>query len=259
MQPSALKTVLYVDDEADIRQIVQIALELSGTLQVITADSGEQALDLARTRKPDLILLDVMMPGIDGPSTLKRLRTDHSIDAIPVVFMTAKALPHEVAGLRELGALGVIAKPFDPMQLEAQVQALWQEAHTRAASMPQPDKVEEIDEDEEVQALREAFIARTRHEVVAMRDLLSRSTQGDRDALVQLEKLTHRIHGTGAVFGFSAISDCAEVIERMTERLLAQNGTGESVRDTQAVRDLQARYEQLAAEVSSIPVAKLAS
>src|SRR5438552_559339 len=121
MEQTALRTVLYVDDEPDIRQIVQMALELAPGLTVQTAESGEEALGLARARRPDLILLDVMMPGLDGPGTLSRLRADVELSEIPVAFMTAKAMPAEVARFREMGAVGIIAKPFDPMKLAQQV------------------------------------------------------------------------------------------------------------------------------------------
>jgi two-component system OmpR family response regulator len=126
MDRRSLHTLLYVDDEPDIRQIVQMALGLLHNVTTHTADSGEQALALARELRPDLLLLDVMMPGLDGPGTLKRLREDLQLKAIPVVFMTAKAMPQEVARFRAMGAAGVIAKPFDPMLLGKQVVALWE-------------------------------------------------------------------------------------------------------------------------------------
>ena len=123
---AALRTLLYVDDEADIRQIVAMALGLDAQLRVHTAGSGEAALTLARQVRPDLVLLDVMMPGLDGPETLARMQQDPLLAHTPVVFMTAKTLPQELTRFRQLGALGVIAKPFDPMQLAQQVQALWE-------------------------------------------------------------------------------------------------------------------------------------
>jgi two-component system, OmpR family, response regulator len=252
MPQTALKTVLYVDDEADIRHIAQIALELNGTIKVETAGSGEQALENARRQKPDLMLLDVMMPGIDGPTTLRRMRTDSALARIPVVFITAKALPHEVAGLGELGAVGVIAKPFDPMELENQVQAIWNGLGEGSAQAQKSDLPEAVEE--EVKALYEAFLARTRTEAVTMRDLVERAVAGDRTALSQLEKMTHRIHGTGAVFGFSAISDSAEVIERMAERLLARDAAISTPLDPQAARELQSRYGQLVCEIQAAAV-----
>jgi two-component system OmpR family response regulator len=122
-----LRSILYVDDEPDIRQIVQLALGLTEGLTVHTGESGEQALVLARALRPDLLLLDVMMPGLDGPGTLKRMRTDPEIAHIPVIFMTAKAMAREISLFREMGAVGVIAKPFDPMQLASQVLSLWKD------------------------------------------------------------------------------------------------------------------------------------
>jgi len=121
-----LKTLLYVDDDADIREIVQMSLSLDGTLTVLTSDGGERALLKMRVEHPDLVVLDVMMPGMDGPTLLKRMRQDPVLAHIPVIFMTAKASAEETERFRELSAIGVIAKPFDPMALGAQVRALWE-------------------------------------------------------------------------------------------------------------------------------------
>ncbi len=121
-----LKTVLYVDDDPDIREIVQMSLSLDGQLNVLTSDGGERALLKMRVEHPDLVVLDVMMPGMDGPTLLKRMREDSGLAQIPVIFMTAKASAEETRRLGELSAIGVIAKPFDPMELGAQVRALWE-------------------------------------------------------------------------------------------------------------------------------------
>jgi two-component system OmpR family response regulator len=104
MNATALRTVLYVDDEPDIRTIVQIALSLSKDLTVHTGESGAQALELARALHPDVLLLDVMMPGLDGPGTLQKMRADPETADIPIIFVTAKAMPREVAQFREMGA-----------------------------------------------------------------------------------------------------------------------------------------------------------
>lgn len=117
---------MYVDDEPDIREIVELSLGLVAGIRIQTCDSGEQALQLLPEIKPDLLLLDVMMPGLDGPSTLQRLRQLPGFESLPVVFMTAKAMPGEVARFRDLGAVAVIAKPFDPMQLGNQVVGIWE-------------------------------------------------------------------------------------------------------------------------------------
>jgi two-component system, OmpR family, response regulator len=129
MSAPVLKRVLYVDDDADIREIVQMSLSLDGELTVGLSDGGERALTSMRAERPDLVMLDVMMPGMDGPSILARMRADDALKHIPVIFMTAKTHSSEVARFRGLSAIGVIAKPFDPMALGSQVRALWNSHH----------------------------------------------------------------------------------------------------------------------------------
>lgn len=126
MNRDSLREILYVDDEPDIREIVQMALGLSPTLSVSTADSGLRALQSMQDKRPDLVLLDVMMPNMDGPTTLQQMRSQPELQSIPVIFMTAKAMPQEVARFRALGAAAVIAKPFDPMLLGEHVFAIWE-------------------------------------------------------------------------------------------------------------------------------------
>jgi CheY-like chemotaxis protein len=126
MSQGRLRTVLYVDDEPDIREIVELSLGLVEGLNVEVCESGERALQRLPDITPDLVLLDVMMPGTDGPTTLQRMRADPRFANIPVVFVTAKAMPAEVARFRELGAVAVIAKPFDPLQFGQQIVAIWE-------------------------------------------------------------------------------------------------------------------------------------
>jgi CheY-like chemotaxis protein len=126
MDRALLKTVLYVDDEPDIREVVELSLSLANDLHVHTCDSGLAALSCMPELQPDLVLLDVMMPGLDGPATLQRMQNDARLAHIPVIFMTAKAMPQEIARFRALGAVAVIAKPFDPMRLSEQVYAIWE-------------------------------------------------------------------------------------------------------------------------------------
>jgi two-component system alkaline phosphatase synthesis response regulator PhoP len=117
------RTVLIVDDEPDIREVAQLSLELTYGWNVLMAGSGEEAVASAREHVPDAILLDVMMPGMDGPATFERLRTHDATRSIPVVFLTAKAQAAEKRQLQELGAAGVLSKPFDPMRLAGDVAA----------------------------------------------------------------------------------------------------------------------------------------
>ena len=120
-----LKYILCVDDEPDILEVAKMSLETIGELNVTSCASGKEGIRQAELLKPDIILLDVMMPGMDGPSTLKALRANPAVASIPVIFMTAKVQPSEVADYIALGAVGVIPKPFDAMALTQDVQTLW--------------------------------------------------------------------------------------------------------------------------------------
>lgn len=122
--PLKPRTVLVVDDEEDMRELASVFLEMNGAFKVQTASSGEDALVQAARARPDAILLDFMMPGMDGPETLRRLRADTSLAGIPVVFLTAKSGESVVRELKMAGAAGVIAKPFNPMTLESELQGI---------------------------------------------------------------------------------------------------------------------------------------
>ena len=119
-----IRRVLIVDDEDDIREVAQLSLEMVAGWEVLTAGSGSAALAVAAQQRPEVILLDVMMPGIDGPETLSRLQSDPRTSAIPVIFLTAKAQTSEQRSLLDLGVRGVIAKPFDPLTLAERVTAI---------------------------------------------------------------------------------------------------------------------------------------
>jgi CheY-like chemotaxis protein len=116
------RRVLIVDDEESIREIAQLSMEAVGGHQVTTASSGREALRIATAEAPDAILLDVMMPGLDGPSTVSELQADPRTRDIDIVMLTAKVHPNEKARFSELpGVAGVLAKPFDPMALPQQI------------------------------------------------------------------------------------------------------------------------------------------
>ncbi len=116
--------VLIIDDEDDVRSVANMSLALVGGMEVMEAGSGESGLAAAAAEQPDFILLDMMMPGMDGIDTLAALRAQVSTKTIPVVFLTAKAMSSEVQRLRELGAKGIITKPFDPMTLASELRAI---------------------------------------------------------------------------------------------------------------------------------------
>lgn len=122
-----LQRILYVEDEKDIQAVAKISLEMVGGFELKICSSGQEALEVAADFAPDLVLLDVMMPGMDGPTTMKNLRELPPLAAIPMVFMTAKVQPAEIDEYLAMGAIGVIAKPFDPMKLAEEVRRIWED------------------------------------------------------------------------------------------------------------------------------------
>jgi len=124
-----LQRILHVEDDPSIQAVTKVALEAVGGFQVLSCSSGQAALDQLVAFAPDFILLDVMMPDMDGPQTLAHIAQLIDIEQVPVAFMTAKVQPAEIAHYRSLGARDVIIKPFDPMQLAAQVRKIWSQSH----------------------------------------------------------------------------------------------------------------------------------
>ncbi len=125
--------VLIVDDEEHIRRIAELSARNVGGWRVSQASSGSEGIALAAELQPDLILLDVMMPGMDGPDTLAKLRAGEATRGIPVIFLTAKVQAREIERYLALGAIGVIAKPFDPMTFPDEVRRLFTEKTQPAA------------------------------------------------------------------------------------------------------------------------------
>jgi CheY-like chemotaxis protein len=117
------RCVLIVDDEDDIREVARVSLEVVGGWRVLTARSGSEALMIARVGRPDAILLDVMMPDLDGIATFQLLRADSGTSEIPVVLLTAKLQVSDRRRFSGIGARAVIAKPFDPIELPSQVRS----------------------------------------------------------------------------------------------------------------------------------------
>jgi CheY-like chemotaxis protein len=117
----AAKRILLIDDENDVREVTKLCLETAKDWEVQTASSGIEGLAMAGVAHPDAILLDVMMPGMDGPTTLKRLQSAATTEHIPVILFTAKLQAADLRRFADLGVAAVIAKPFDPMKLAGQV------------------------------------------------------------------------------------------------------------------------------------------
>jgi CheY-like chemotaxis protein len=119
-----MRKVLVIDDEKDVRYIARISLGRVGNMNVIEASSGEEGIARAKSEHPDFILLDMMMPGMDGAATFRALREDEETASIPVIFLTAVAKVAEVQCLKDLGARGVVLKPFDPITLARDLTAM---------------------------------------------------------------------------------------------------------------------------------------
>jgi diguanylate cyclase (GGDEF)-like protein len=190
-----------VEDEPDIQAVAQLALEALGGFQVRICGSGQEGVQAAAGFAPDLIILDVMMPGMDGPSTLRALRALPATATTAVIFMTAKVQPQEIAEYRAMGVLDVIAKPFDPMTLADTVRAIWE----RNRPGPAMSKLE---------ALSEGFAASLPAKLSAIDaawEQLQRSW--DAEALARLQRLAHGLNGAGATLGHTTLSQAARAVE----------------------------------------------
>ncbi|MBI2059229.1 MAG: response regulator [Nitrospirae bacterium] len=132
MGGAELKRIMLVEDDLSIQMVAKVSLESVGGFTVKVCSSGAEALREVGPFKPDLVLMDVMMPEMDGPTTLRAMRGSRDLAGIPVVFITAKAQPQEVAHFRSLGAIDIITKPFDPMSLPGRVREIWGRAASGA-------------------------------------------------------------------------------------------------------------------------------
>jgi CheY-like chemotaxis protein len=200
--------VLHVDDEPDIREVVEISLGLDPEFLTRSCASGQEALAVAADWAPDIILLDVMMPVMDGAATLAHLRKDSLTAGIPVVFMTARAQSRELDLFRSLGAVGVIPKPFDPMTLAASVRSYIEPPEARLGSM------------------QNEFLLRVDRDLVTLAGHWSRlESKIDVPAsLAGIRQIAHGLAGAGGIFGFDEISDAAASLEEAV--ILESDGSG---------------------------------
>jgi len=192
--------VLHVEDESDIREVVEISLGLDPDIILRSCGSGEEALALVRDWPPDIILLDVMMPVMDGPATLAHLRANERTAKIPVVFMTARAQSRELDLFRSLGAAGVIPKPFDPMTLVSSVRGYVHTLH------------------DEICALRHRFIQRLINDAATLAEYRNRlgNTATLGTTLILIKETAHSLAGAGGIYGFPEIGDAASKLEDAT-------------------------------------------
>lgn len=222
--------VLHVDDEADIREVVGIALSLDPDLVVRSCASGRAAIATAKAWMPDLILLDVMMPIMDGPATLARLREGVTTSGIPVVFMTARAQSCELQMFKSLGAAGVIRKPFDPMTLAASVRS-----HINGGAA-------------RIGAMRHEFMDRLAADLITLSEhwLAAQASPPGSQPLSAMKSVAHGLAGAGGIFGFDEISHAAAKLESAI--IDERNGSGSLSGVADAFRGLQS----LRGEISNL-------
>jgi CheY-like chemotaxis protein len=202
--------VLHVDDEPDIREVVEMSLSLDPGFTVRSCASGEEALVEAADWSPHAILCDVMMPVMDGPATLARLRECAQTEKIPVIFMTARAQNREIERFKALGAAGVICKPFDPMTLPSEIRRQLCAAGIAALSV--------------------SFGQRLRSDAAELAQLRSKLADDahDRAAIEQVKAIAHSLAGAAGVYGCGRIGNEAAMLEQAAnKRLTGEESSGE--------------------------------
>lgn len=221
----ALQRILYIEDEPDIQRVVKLALEALGGFTVELCSSGAEALRRAPDLAPDLILLDVMMPEMDGPTALRLLRQIPALAQTPVIFMTAKVQPDEIAHFKAMGALAVIAKPFDPMTLVETVRNAW----NGIAAKPDAGGSSFAERMAALGAQFRAELPRRLAELEArwaelerlwqQRALAPDSVPEDVPALAELHRGAHNLAGSGTTFGYEALTVQARQVDNLLKTL----------------------------------------
>jgi CheY-like chemotaxis protein len=213
----AIRKVLIVDDDEDIRRVTEIALRRIGGWEVVHAASGAECLARAREERPDVILLDVMMPDGDGPTTLARLREDPATSELPVIFLTARVQKSELEAYGALGATGVLEKPFDATTLPDAVRRLVEGGAAAGAARG-----------DELASLREDYRRRLPEKLAQLGARLRSAELAphERERTEAARELAHSLKGSSGTLGFTALSADLRRIEEALEELLAGSASG---------------------------------
>jgi CheY-like chemotaxis protein/HPt (histidine-containing phosphotransfer) domain-containing protein len=214
--------ILHVDDEPDIREVVEVSLGLDPNFAIRSCASGDMAIAMAADWQPNMILLDVMMPAMDGPTTLTHLRGNLRTSYIPVIFMTARAQTREIELLRSLGAEGVIAKPFDPMTLAASVRSY----------LPTELSIEVLHKAFVRRELRKSFVRRAKMDAAVLIPYSSALEERLSSTIVlrRIKDIAHSLAGSGGVFSFHLLSSEAASLEEAVIARMNGNGSADNVR-----------------------------
>jgi len=211
--------VLSVEDEPDIQTIIRMCLEAHGGFEIMSCGSGPEALSMAENFAPDLFLLDVMMPGMDGPATLAELHRKPALADVPAIFLTAKVRPQDLASYFALGAKEVITKPFDPTILPGRLLAILE--GVGEVSMLDSHQGEAEIEDE-LAALKEEFISVMAERIEEIDALLVKIGEGewDGEAAGKVRFLAHKLAGSAGCFGYGKVSETARALENAFDEWL---------------------------------------
>jgi DNA-binding response OmpR family regulator len=204
--------VLVVEDEPDVREMVRWALEAQGGFAVEECEAPERVVDLVRAGQPDLVLLDVMMPETDGVTVARQLRMEPDTAGVAIVFMTACLRPEQIAGYVELGALDVVAKPFDPLKLPARLRSAM-----AAAAVPPPQRPDAL------HALEHGYRVELPDRVRDIESALARLASQDLNVAQEAALLAHRLAGSAAIFGMSDLSETARALEDAVGRFFIED------------------------------------
>ncbi|WP_216638462.1 response regulator [Endozoicomonas arenosclerae] len=211
MNKPVLKNVLYVEDDSDIRELVKIALNSLGNYHVDTCVNGKDALEKCKTLKPQLVLLDVIMPGISGPNVFQELQQIQHYQTVPVIFLTAKNQEEEIEEYLELGAAGVISKPFDPVELPRQINDIWNDYHQKSAEA-YSDGLEKLRQ-KYLKNLNQS-IKSIQHQLVA----IDSQTLNSDDLKAFMIKIGN-LQGSGESFGYQDVSNSARILMHSLEEI----------------------------------------
>ena len=233
-----LQRILIVDDADDIRLVAKMSLQRVGKFDVLACASGEDAIRQAEAFHPDLLLLDVMMPGLDGPGTLARLRELPALASTPAVFMTAKTQQKEIENLKSVGAIAVISKPFEPMSLARDLAKIWREA-----IMPETLGHHPIGTLDELDMLQSDYAQSLADKWEQLRLAWDLAKQGDAAAGSRVRQYSHTLAGSGATMGYAKVSRVSGELERLLYLL------DDSATDAVMVRELRREVDTLLAEL----------
>jgi CheY-like chemotaxis protein/HPt (histidine-containing phosphotransfer) domain-containing protein len=231
------RRILHVDDEPDIREVVAASLGLDPDFAVRSCASGDVGIEVAADWQPNMILLDVMMPAMDGPATLTHLRDNPRTFYIPVVFMTARAQTREIELFRSLGADGVIAKPFDPMTLAASVRSY----------LPTEASIEALRKAFVRRELRKSFVRRAKMDAAVLVPYSSALEERLNSSVVlrRIKDIAHSLAGSSSILGFHLLSSEAASLEDAAAARM--NGDG-------VPADIRKAIDALIAQIDAMPM-----